>query len=176
MLIWGISFPGYFSTDLKFVRNAACFQGGSFHHHTNSLPKIQLWEESRRGSHKTHGLRETWANCCCNFHSSSHTAAQSQHRTVLKAGSSNSRSPILSSNTLWGAPMPGYPRGRPALLHCLPSPPVCARRFFHKPMKAEIRLGMGNQAWQWVGIWGRKGVSWAVDSFELRSLLLQTNK
>lgn len=72
--------------------------------------------------------------------------------------------------------VPRYPRSRPALLRCPPSPLACARRFFHKPMKAEIWLATGNQAWQRVGTRGRKGMSWAVDSFELRSLLLQTNK
>lgn len=59
MFILGILFPGYFSTDLKCVRNATLFPGLFF-----SIPYKQSAQnkaQNKAGREQTEELQDTWA-------------------------------------------------------------------------------------------------------------------
>lgn len=148
--IWEILFPASFSTDLKCVRNAAFFQGCSFHCHTNSLPKIKLWEESTYRNCKTWAQRDAgnfklyllklWLHVC--FESAHDcTETREEHLQVPVC--------LAAASPLWGSlrePTKGkFPKSDVMcggsellllpwfLLHCFSSCLLaCAWLYFHK--------------------------------------------
>lgn len=108
MLIWGISFPGYFSTDLKFVRNAACFQGGSFHHHT-VCPKYSFGKRVDAGATKHTGSERLGQIAAATSTAPATRLLRASTGLCWKQGAATLGHPFCRATPCEGPPCPGTP-------------------------------------------------------------------